>query len=75
MQPNQALALSFLLALMPAGVPTVSAAPPRQRVEVPLSPEGRRLEEKYADQLKVLRADIPASNGVIHVIDTVVLPD
>jgi uncharacterized surface protein with fasciclin (FAS1) repeats len=24
---------------------------------------------------KVLRADIPASNGVIHVIDTVVLPD
>jgi len=58
MQPNQALALSFLLALMPAGVPTVSAAPPRQRVEVPLSPEGRRLEEKYADQLKALRADI-----------------
>lgn len=24
---------------------------------------------------KVIRADIPASNGVIHVIDTVVLPD
>ncbi len=28
----------------------------------------------YIDGAKVLRADIPASNGVIHVIDTVIMP-
>ena len=58
MKPTQALALSFLLAMMPAGVTSVSAAPPRQRVEIPLSPEGQKLEAKYADQLKVLQAEI-----------------
>lgn len=57
MQPHQALALSFLLALMPAGVATVSAAPPKT-VEAPLDAEGQRLEAKYAGQLKALRAEI-----------------
>jgi hypothetical protein len=57
MQPNQALALSFLLAMMPAGVATVSAAS-TQAVETPLNPEGQRLEAKYASQLKALRAEI-----------------
>lgn len=57
MQPNQALALSFLLALMPAGVPTVSAAPPKT-VEAPLDAEGQRLEAKFAAQLKALRTEI-----------------
>lgn len=28
----------------------------------------------YIDGAKVLKADIPASNGVIHVIDTVIMP-
>lgn len=58
MQPNQALALSFLLALMPAGVSPVSAAPPRQKVEAPLTVEGGRLEARFEDQLKALRAEI-----------------
>lgn len=57
MQPNQALALSLLLSLMPAGVSAVSAAPPKT-VEIPLGAEGQRLEEKFAAQLKALRADI-----------------
>lgn len=58
MQPNQALALSFLLALMPAGVSPASAAPPRQKVEAPLTVEGGRLEAKFEDQLKALRTEI-----------------
>jgi hypothetical protein len=58
MKPAQALALSFLLAMMPAGVTTVSAAPRKQRVEAPLTAEGQRLEAKYADQLKALQAEI-----------------
>lgn len=57
MQPNQALALSFLLALIPAAAPTVSAAPPKT-VEVPLDAAGQRLEAKFAAQLRALRAEI-----------------
>lgn len=26
------------------------------------------------DDAKVIKADVPASNGVIHVIDTVIIP-
>jgi uncharacterized surface protein with fasciclin (FAS1) repeats len=27
------------------------------------------------DEAKVIKADVPASNGVIHVIDKVILPE
>ena len=29
----------------------------------------------FVNNAKVVKADIPASNGVIHVIDTVILPN
>ncbi|NET42812.1 fasciclin domain-containing protein [Okeania sp. SIO2B3] len=43
--------------------------------------EGSKVEVKVSDadvmvgNAKVLKADVPASNGVIHVIDTVIIPE
>ena len=35
----------------------------------------QELVSKIADHAKVTKTDIAASNGVIHVIDTVVMPN
>ncbi|MHB1861991.1 MAG: fasciclin domain-containing protein [Gemmatimonadaceae bacterium] len=36
--------------------------------------EARHGRVVYANGARVVRADVPASNGVIHVIDAVVMP-
>ena len=50
--------MAYLLAVLPAGVATVSAAPKQAAPQTALSETGNRLEKKYADQLKALQADI-----------------
>ncbi|MCX6879423.1 MAG: SUMF1/EgtB/PvdO family nonheme iron enzyme [Verrucomicrobia bacterium] len=54
MKTTKMLVIGFLLAALPAGVTTVSAAAP----ETPLTAAGQKLEARYADQLKPLQAEI-----------------
>ena len=43
-------------------------------VTVTMADGGVTIEDGQGDVAQVVTADIPASNGVIHVIDTVLLP-
>lgn len=52
----------------PARVPTVQGS------KIELSVKGMLRDSLYVNNAKVIMPDIEASNGVIHVIDTVILP-
>lgn len=52
----------------PARVPTVQGS------KIELSVKGMLKDSLYVNNAKVIMPDIEASNGVIHVIDTVILP-
>ena len=55
---------------MSGDVATVNGAD----VTVTVADGGVTIEDGQGDVARVVTADIPASNGVIHVIDTVLLP-
>jgi uncharacterized surface protein with fasciclin (FAS1) repeats len=55
-----------------ARVVTLSSAKTVNGQEVKITTSGDKV---MINNARVVKADIPASNGVIHVIDTVILPD